>query len=118
MDTTQPLLKSSDDFFFRPGSDRTYTNSYTLSFSPSSALDGHRLTYQVLIFFIFPCFTSLISQFKVPKMAAGNCAFLSDLMIAFQLKLTDSAGNKPPDGALVRRDLNFSAPAIFLCESK
>ncbi len=116
MDTTQPLLKSSDDFFFRPGSDRTYTNSYTLSFSPSSALDGHRLTYQVWIkiFYIFSlCFTSLILQFKVPKMAAGNCAFLSDLMIAFQLKLTDSAGNKPPDGALVRRDLNLPCQQSF-----
>ena len=71
------------------------------------------------ILYIFSHFTSLFcNQFKVPKMAAGNCAFLSDLMIAFQLKLTDSAGNKPPDGALVRRNLNFSAPAIFLCESK
>lgn len=56
MEMAQPLLKSSDDFFVRLGSDRTYTNSYTLNFSPSSTLDGHRLTYQVgeKYIFVFP----------------------------------------------------------------
>lgn len=77
------MLRTSDNFFAHLGTDHTYVNSYTLTFSPTSSLDGHRLTYEI------------------PKMAVGNCLFLSDLMIAMNLRLVDFEGKKPPDGATV-----------------
>ncbi len=89
MDATQtsmgePLLQASDDFFAELGTDTTFTNSYTLMFSPTSVVQDHRFTYEI------------------PKMAAESCIFLGDLLLSMMVKLVDKSGNAPADGSLVR----------------
>ncbi len=37
-----PVLKRSDNFFEKQGSDLTWVNSFTLNFNPSSAYDNQR----------------------------------------------------------------------------
>ncbi len=91
----EPLLRASDDFFAELGTDTTFTNSYTLTFSPTSVVQDHRVTYEI------------------PKMAAGSCIFLGDLLLSMMVKLVDKSGNAPADGSLVRQTKGKEKVIIF-----
>ncbi len=79
----EPLLRSSEDFFAQLGVDTSFQNSYTLTFAPSSVLEDHRICYEI------------------PKMSAGSCLFLGDLMLSMMVRLVDKDGNPPTNGSLV-----------------
>jgi len=81
--TMTPVLSTEDDFFAKTKADLSYVNSQQLSFTPSSVITDHRLS------------------FEIPKLTGSNCLFLNDLLVLLKLKIVDHEGKKPPDNAKV-----------------
>ncbi len=95
--TSTPVFNSEDVLWAKIGTDLSWTNSFTLNYSPSSAINKHNLT------------------FNVPSLASPNCMFLSDICLRLSLKLVDKSGNVPETGAKVSVTNLFSSTIIRGC---
>ncbi len=95
--TSTPALNEQDNFFARKPTDFTYTNSYTISYSPSSSITDHKLV------------------FDLPKLASPNVAFLNEVTLHLMLKLQDKDAKKPDDGENVAPVNLFTSQMFRSC---
>ena len=77
------VLNEGDNFWSEKETDMTWSNSYTLTYNPSAAIDDNRWS------------------FDINKLQSGNCIFLGDLLLSMNVKLVDKDGNKPADNSKV-----------------
>ncbi len=77
------VIYEADNFFSQVPVDRTWVNSFTLTYNPTGTIDSHRLS------------------FEIPRLSSGNCIFLSDLLLSMRVSLVDFEGKKPEDNANV-----------------
>ncbi len=73
----------ADNFFGQKGVDRTWTDSYTLNFNPSTAINDHLIT------------------FEVPRLASPNFMNVGEMVVQLSVKLVDKEGKKPEDNSKV-----------------
>lgn len=89
-----PMISSLDNFYAQRAVDYTYTNSYDLQISPTSAITDTKI------------------NFTIPQMAAPSVFFLSDVLLRLKVRIEDKDKKIPEEGRMVA-PINMFPSAMF-----
>ena len=92
-----PMISSIDNFYAPRPVDYTYTNSYDLQLSPTSAITDTKI------------------NFTIPQLASPNVFFLSDLLLRLSLKIVDKDEKIPEAGREIAPINLFTAQLFSQC---